>query len=346
MNSSLFPATAQTAYSLRPPKKFFPMTAPAHLNALKAFEAAARHQSFSAAADELNVSSAAVGQLVRGLEQWLGMALFTRVASGRQRIVPTEAALAALPDIRAGFERLGLGLARLRQAPAHEVLKLTMSPAFASKWLLPRIERFSAQQPGTELLLDTSQRLLDFAVQRIDLGIRYGAGRWPGLCAQKLMEEAVFPVCSPALLARARIREPADLLRHPLIHDMTGDGPSGYVTWQTWFERVGVPGATVERGHRINNAAAVLQAAAEGQGIALARSVMACDDLAAGRLVRLLPALNVLSPLSYYAVWREESLSRPGLAAFLAWLRQEAARDCPSSEEKSRRRAAAAARQA
>lgn len=318
------------------------MPAPAHLNALKAFEAAARHQSFSAAAAELHVSSAAVGQLVRGLEESLGVALFTRLASGRQRIVPTEAALAALPDIRAGFERLSLGVARLQQPAVHNVLKLTMSPAFAAKWLLPRIERFSALQPDTELLLDTSQRLVDFAVQGLDLGIRYGAGRWPGLRAHKLMEEAVFPVCSAAYLGKARIRHPSDLLKHTLIHDMTGDGRSGYVTWQGWFERVGVPGLVVERGHRINNAAAVLQAAAEGQGIALARSVMACDDLAAGRLVRLLPALNLLSPLSYYAVHRDESLSRPGLQAFLEWLQQEAQRDCPTSEAKTRRRAQAA----
>lgn len=310
------------------------MSAPSYLNALKAFEAAARHQSFSAAGVELNVSSAAVGQLVRGLEDALGVPLFTRTASGRQRIVPTEAAQEALPDIRAGFDRLSLGMARLKESSSQNTLKLTVSPAFAAKWLLPRIERFSAQEPETDLLLDTSQRLVDLVAQRIDVGVRYGTGHWPGLVAEKLMEEAVFPVCSPAFLWQRDIRTPADLLALPLIHDMTGARDAGYVTWASWFERVGIPQAAVERGHRINNAAAVLQAAVDGQGVALARSVMACDDVKSGRLVRLLPEQSVLSPLSYYAVYRAECASKPRLLSFLAWLRQEAALDCPSSEEK------------
>lgn len=314
------------------------MSTPSFLNALKAFEAAARHQSFSAAGNELNVSSAAVGQLVRGLEEWLGVPLFTRTASGRQRIVPTEAALAALPDIRAGFDRLSLGMARLKESSTKNTLKLTVSPAFASKWLLPRIERFSAQDPDTDLLLDTNQRLADFVAQGIDLGVRYGAGHWPGLVAEKLMEEAVFPVCSPALLKKLHIHQPADLLEHTLIHDMTGDSNAGYVTWESWFQQAGVSRAPVKRGHRINNSAAVLQAAVDGQGIALARSVMACDDVTSGRLVRLLPELEVLSPLSYYAVYREDCTSKPRLMSFLAWLRQEAANDCPTSETKSRAR--------
>jgi LysR family glycine cleavage system transcriptional activator len=320
------------------------MSTPAYLNALRAFEAAARHQSFSAAAKELNVSSAAVGQLVRGLEEWLGVTLFTRVASGRQRIVLSEAALAALPDIRSGFERLSLGVGKLRESTSQNVLKLTMSPTFASKWLLPRIHRFSAQEPDTDLLLDTNQRLVDFVAQRIDVGIRYGAGYWPGLASEKLMEEAVFPVCSPAFLQRTRVRNAADLLESTLIHDMTGEDLAGYVIWESWFERVGLSNAVVDRGHRINSAAGVLQAAVEGQGIALARSVMACDDVASGRLVRLLPELLVLSPLSYYAVYRPELALLPRLEGLLAWLRLEAAKDCPTSEAKTKRRAAAAGR--
>ncbi len=311
------------------------MSSPSYLNALKAFEAAARHQSFSAAGNELNVSSAAVGQLVRSLEEWLNIALFTRTASGRQRIVPTEAALAALPDIRAGFDRLSLGMAKLKESSAQNTLKLTVSPAFASKWLLPRIESFSALDPDTDLLLDTNQRLVDFVAQGIDIGVRYGTGNWAGLVAEKLMEEAVFPVASPSFLKKLQIHSPNDLLKLPLIHDMTGDGNVGYVTWESWFERVGVSNAPVERGHRINNSAAVLQAAVDGQGIALARSVMACDDVKSGRLVRLLPDLTVLSPLSYYAVYRAECTSKPRLMSFLTWLKQEASKDCPTADSKA-----------
>jgi LysR family glycine cleavage system transcriptional activator len=316
------------------------MSAPSYLNALKAFEASARHKSFSAAGDELNVSSAAVGQLVRSLEEWLEVPLFTRTASGRQRLIPTEAALAALPDIRAGFDRLSLGIAKLKEASSQNSLRLTVSPAFAAKWLLPRIESFSVQDPDTDLLLDTNQRVVDFVAQHIDLGVRYGTGNWPGLVSEKLMEEAVFPVCSPSLLSQLSIKAPADLLNYPLIHDITGDGNPGYVTWESWFERAGVSNAAVERGHRINNSAAVLQAAVDGQGIALARSVMACDDVKSGRLVRLLPNVTVLSPLSYYAVYREECSSKPRLMSFLAWLREEAKNDCPTSESKVAARAA------
>lgn len=320
------------------------MSAPLFLNALKAFEASARHQSFSAAGKELNVSSAAVGQLVRSLEDWLGVPLFTRSSSGRQRIAPTEAALAALPDIRAGFDHLSIGMAKLKESVSQKTLTLTVSPAFASKWLLPRIESFSTLDPDTDLLLDTNQRIVDFVAHRIDVGVRYGAGNWPGVVAEKLMEEAVFPVCSPDLYKRLDIREPSDLLTHTLIHDMTGDSNTGYVTWETWFERVGIAKAPVGRGHRINNSAAVLQAAAEGQGIALARSVMACDDVKSGRLIRLLPDVTVLSPLSYYAVYREECIAKPTMKTFLAWLRAEASRDCPTSETNVQKRSLAVAK--
>ena len=168
----------------------------AHLNALRAFEASARHQSFSLAAQELNVTPAAVGQLVRTLEDWLGSPLFVRSTSGRARLVTTEVAEQALPDIRAGLERLAVGLERLRSGSAGGVLTVTVSPAFAAKWLLPRIERFQAAWPETDLRLDTSLKPVDFVAQRIDVGVRYGRGQWPGLAAEKLMDEEVYP-CAP-----------------------------------------------------------------------------------------------------------------------------------------------------
>ena len=212
----------------------------AHLNALRAFEASARHQSFSLAAQELNVTPAAVGQLVRTLEDWLGSPLFVRSTSGRARLVTTEVAEQALPDIRAGLERLAVGLERLRSGSAGGVLTVTVSPAFAAKWLLPRIERFQAAWPETDLRLDTSLKPVDFV------------------------------------------------------------------------------------GQRINNSAAVLQAAVDGQGVALARSVMAHDDLAAGRLVRLFPQVWLESALAYYVVYRPECIAQPKVAAFRDWLLREA----------------------
>ena len=296
----------------------------AHLNALRAFEASARHQSFSLAAQELNVTPAAVGQLVRTLEDWLGSPLFVRSTSGRARLVTTEVAEQALPDIRAGLERLAVGLERLRSGCAGGVLTVTVSPAFAAKWLLPRIERFQAAWPETDLRLDTSLKPVDFVAQRIDVGVRYGRGQWPGLAAEKLMDEEVYPVCAPALLATATLQAPGDLRGQVLIHDQSVDTSTGFASWQAWLRHAGVQGVPTDRGLRINNSAAVLQAAIDGQGVALARSVMAHDDLAAGRLVRLFPQVRLESALAYYVVYRPECIAQPKVAAFRDWLLREA----------------------
>lgn len=307
-------------------KNFAAMRSPAYLNAMRAFEASARHGSFSGAGEELNVTAAAVGQLVRGLEDWLGVSLFHRVTSGRSRLAPTEAAERALPDIRAGLDRLRLGLERLKEASTNGVLTVTVSPAFAAKWLLPRIERFQAQWPDTDVRLDTSLKLVDYLAQGIDVGVRYGNGTWPGLAADKLMEEEVYPVCSPLLLGKLNLRAPADLARQTLIHDLSVDASVGFPTWENWLRTAGVADAAIQRGMRINNSAAVLQAAVEGRGIALARSIMAQDDVAAGRLVRLFPEIGLPSALAYYVVYRPDTAALPRSQAFRTWLFEEAAR--------------------
>jgi LysR family glycine cleavage system transcriptional activator len=301
------------------------MAAPEQLNALRAFEATARHGSFSAAAAELHVTPAAVGQLVRSLEAWLGAPLFHRAASGRTRLVLTDAAQRAMPDLRAGFERLSLGVARLQEGTSG-ILTVTVSPAFAAKWLLPRLERFQAASPDTDVRLHASIQMLDFAAHGIDVGVRYGAGRWPGLTVEKLMDEEVYPVCSPALARQRRLRRPSDLADMRLIHDLSVDASAGFATWDAWLEAAGAADVATRRGLRINNSAAVLQAAIDGQGVALARSVMARDDLAAGRLVRLFPAVSLPSALAYYVVYRPESAALPKLLAFRDWLVDEARR--------------------
>jgi LysR family glycine cleavage system transcriptional activator len=300
--------------------------APDHLNALRAFEASARHGSFSAAATKLHVTPAAVGQLVRSLEATLGTPLFHRGTHGPTRLVPTEAAERALPEIRAGFERLSAGVARLEEGSPIGVLTVTVSPAFATKWLLPRIERFQESSPEMDVRVDVSIEMLDFAARGVDVGVRYGAGRWPGLTAEKLLDEAVYPVCSPTLFGDGRrLRRPADLAGFKLIHDVSVDARSGFTTWSAWFEEVGAKVDT-KRGLRINNSAAVLQAAIEGQGVALARSIMVADDVAAGRLVRLFPEIEHASALAYYVVYQPEHAALPKLVAFRDWLVREAAR--------------------
>jgi LysR family glycine cleavage system transcriptional activator len=273
-----------------------------------------------------------VGQLVRGLEEWLGTPLFVRGASGRSRLTATDAALRALPDIRAGFDRLSAGLERLRQGAASGALAVTVSPAFAAKWLLPRFERFQTACPDTDVRLETQLKPLDFAAQRVDIGVRYGTGHWPGLRAEKLMDEEVFPVCSPALLQAGQLPDqPADLARFTLIHDLSMDGHPGFPSWDAWLRGQGVAGVDTSRGLKINDSASVLQAAMEGRGIALARSVMVQGDLAAGRVLRLFPQIHFPSALAYYIVYRPESASLSRAMAFRDWLLREAAMGMPAS---------------
>lgn len=304
------------------------MKLPVHLNALRALEASARHQSFSAAAGELNVTPAAVGQLVRTLEEGLGTPLFVRSTSGRARLIPTEATERALPDIRQGLDKLALGLERLREGAGSGLLTVAVSPAFAAKWLLPRIERFQSDWPDTDLRLDTHLKPVDFVAQRIDIGVRYGTGQWPGLVAEKLLDEEVYPVCSPRLLhPLQRLQRPADLEQQILIHDLSMDGHTGFPTWGSWLQAAGVTQVATTRGLQINNSAAVLQAAIDGHGVALARSVMARDDLASGRLTRLFPSISVPSVLAYYVVYRSDCALLPRQAAFRAWLLDEARRE-------------------
>ncbi|MBB4237929.1 transcriptional regulator GcvA [Rhizobium esperanzae] len=298
---------------------------PVYLNALRAFEASARNGSFSGAAEELNVTAAAVGQMVRGLEEWLGMPLFHRSATGKVRLTLTENAERALPDIRAGLDRLGVGLDRLRESATGGILNVTVSPAFAARWLLPRIDRFQSRCPETDIRLETSLKLVDYKAHGIDIGVRYGDGTWPGLVSEKLMEEEIFPVCSPSFPDLSNFAEPADLTQTTLIHDLSVDPAIGFVTWDTWLRAAGVGEAQAQRGMRIDNSGAVLQAAIEGRGVALARSILARDDLTAGRLQRLFPEVHVPSKLAYYVVYRQEYSSLPKLRMFRDWLVEEAA---------------------
>lgn len=301
------------------------MKSPIYLNALRAFEASARHQSFSAAAAELNVTPAAVGQLVRGLEDWIGQPLFHRTVGGRARLLPTEVAHRALPDIRAGFDRLNQGLNRLREASGRNILTVTLSPAFAAKWLLPRIDRFQNQWPDIDLRLETSPRMLDFVAQGIDIGIRYGAGAWPGLVAEKLMDEQVFPVCAPRLLEQYDTpKSPGDLVHLTLIHDLSLDSQSGFASWDDWFQHVGLGEVATSRGLRINNSAGVLQAAVSGHGVALARSSLVSEDLASGRLLRLCPEVEMNSQLTYFVVYLANSVDHLKIRAFRDWIMAEA----------------------
>lgn len=292
-----------------------------HLSGMRAFEAAARHGSFARAAAELNVTPAAVSQHVRGLEAYLGFRLFRRSAGG---LAPTDEALSVLPDVRDGFERLAAAQQRLRSQGAHGTLTVTTSPSFAAKWLMPRIEVFRAQHPDISLRLDVTERLVDFAREEVDLGVRYGRGVYRDLESELLLEEQVFPVCSPLLLdGAAPLRRPADLARHTLIHDATIAFDPGFPNWRTWLAIAGLHELKPAGELHLNSSLLATQAAVDRQGVALGRSVIVADDLRAGRLVRPFGVGGCAVRCAYHLVHRAEVATLPRLLAFKQWLMGE-----------------------
>jgi LysR family transcriptional regulator, glycine cleavage system transcriptional activator len=277
-----------------------------------------------AAAEELNVTPAAVGQLVRGLEGILGVELFHRSQAGVARLVLTDHARASIPDLQAGFDRLAMAFEHLKAGQVRITISVTVPPAFADKWLLPRVEQFAAQHPDYDLRIDTSGRLVDFAADRIDVGIRYGGGHWPGLKATFLLRDEFFPVCSPALLEGAHpLRSAADLEHHALIHDRSMAFESSFPTWRSWLRSAGCADIDCERGLQINDSAAVIQAAIAGSGVALGRTTLVAKDIAEGRLVR--PFGDELAyDFAYYLIHRPDAADRPGIAAFKTWMLAQA----------------------
>jgi LysR family transcriptional regulator, glycine cleavage system transcriptional activator len=280
------------------------------LNALRAFEAAARLLSFTRAAQELHVTQTAISHQMRNLEAHLGVRLFVRLP---RRLMLTPEGQAYARELGRVFERIGDATAALEARPRREVLAVTSVPSFAARWLVPRLGRFGEAQPHTDLRLVATERHVDLARESVDVGIRFGYGRYAGLRTEKLMDDEYFPVCSPGLLRR---RRSLDLRRHPLLHD---DSPDG---WRRWLRAFGVTGVDPERGHVFSDASMTLQAAADGRGVALGRRVLVSGDLAAGRLVRPFPHA-MPADQAYYLVSAEHSGELPKVKAFRAWLRAE-----------------------
>ncbi len=286
------------------------------LNALRAFEAAARHLSFTRAADELHVTQTAISHQIKGLEERLGVRLFRRLPRG---LLLTEEAQRYLPPVRDAFDQIAAATARLAVAGSSGSLTVSVLPSFAAKWLVPRLGRFRAAHPDLDLRISAATQLVDFARDDVDLGIRMGRGSYPGLRVDRLFGESMVPVCSPQLLSGPHpLQRPEDLRHHVLLHD---DDHSG---WLLWLELAGVEGVDAGRGPVLTNSAMVVQAAAEGQGVALARRVLAAGDLAAGRLVQPFE-VSLRHDLAYYVVSPEATAEQPKIGAFRAWLLAEAA---------------------
>jgi LysR family glycine cleavage system transcriptional activator len=302
------------------------MRAPQNLNALRAFEAVARHLSYVNAAEELNVSPAAVGQLIRGLEDILGIELFHRATSGPSRLVLTDHARNALPDLQNGFHLLAVAVERLRASRTRTPLTVTLPPAFADKWFLHRMAGFQERHPHIDLRIEMNGRLVNFHTDPVDAGIRYGSGKWEGVSSTFLLQDEFFPVCSPVLRdGPVPLRTPADLQHHRLIHDVSMQQHSEFPTWNAWLRAAG-HGDLVQAplALQINDSAATIQAAIAGQGVALGRTTLVERDLHAGRLVS--PFGPVLScGLAYYIVHKPDAAAEPAVVAFKEWLLEESA---------------------
>jgi LysR family glycine cleavage system transcriptional activator len=288
------------------------------LNNLKAFEAAARHESFTRAAEELCVTQGAVSQQVKALEEGLGIKLFNRE---RQRLIITEAGRDYLMVVRDALDRIAIGTERLLQRQNAGVLTVSTSPDFAAKWLVHRLGHFAEAHSGIDLRVSATLHHVDFAREEVDLAVRHGEGNWPGLDAVQLSAEQLFAVCSPKLLTgRQRLSKPADILKFPLIHlDSRAD-------WTRWLRAVDVDDAGAAHGTVLNRASMVIDAAINGQGVALARTTLAAWDLINGRLVRPFRASLPLSK-TYWIICPKATSNVPKIVTFRSWLLTEATED-------------------
>lgn len=298
--------------------------APPPLNALRAFEAAARHLSLTKAARELNVTPGALSHQIKGLEDHLDLKLFDR---GVRSITLTEAGQQLYPGLQQGFGHIWeaiAGLDRLRDEG--RVLVVSTAPGFTAKWLAPRLYKFSAANPEIDVRVSSTMQVANFSGDGVDVAIRNltrDAPHDPSLFVERLVDQAFLPVCSPRIAEQfGPFKKPGDIKRAPLIHDDTYAGRSGMPAWADWFLAAGEAGADVSRGLRFNSADHALDAAVEGAGVLLSHSVLAYDDLRTGRLIvafdRPLP-----SPRSYCLVYPASRRKSAKVQALQQWLRAE-----------------------
>ena len=293
------------------------------LNALRAFEAAARHLSFKKAADELNVTPAALSHQIRGLEDFLQTKLFHRRT---RRVELAEAGRLIQPEVSEGFESLQRAVRRLVHSHDDNVIVVTAGPAFSAKWLAPRLYRFVAAHPEIDLRIAANLALTEFRGDGIDAAIRFGSGDYPGLFSELLFEDVMLPMCSPSLLQGASpIRTPADLRHATLIHDeslvhIAPEAPD----WRSWLQLAGVDGVDAGRGLRFNLADHAIDAAVEGAGVVLARKVLAQRDLDSGRLVAPF-GMEMNVKRAFYFVCPKGHENRDNIRLFRQWLASEVA---------------------
>jgi len=294
--------------------------------AIRAFEAAARHLSFKHAAQELHVTHSAVSHQIKSLEEFLGVALFRR---GTRGVALTSEGGAYLEGVSRVLDELSCATRSVRSREPAGPLYVRATPAFASRWLVPRLNDFNHHHPGIELHVSTSLESASFADDGVDVNIRFGSTFSGEFHAEPFLKSTRFPVASPALLRRQpRLREPGDLRRLVLLHNEVEDG------WPEWFESAGVHGVEPDPGPRFEHCNLTLRAASEGQGVALAYGALVTEELAAGTLVRLFD-VNLPSTVIYSLVCPKAYLSQPRVAAFREWLVAAAALDSVQADAQS-----------
>jgi len=285
------------------------------LNSLPSFEAAARHLSFSKAAEELHVTHGAVSRAIRHLETQLGVQLFTRKV---RSVALTPLGVSYAAEVRQSLDHLAAATLAMSSQQS-SVLTVSTLDAFASKWLVPRLFKFRRAHGDIDIRLSTSEKLADFVSDGIEIAIRYGRGQYPGVRSELLMQEDLSPVCSPALLDGPHpLRNPSDLKYHTLIHD---DFP---IDWAMWLRMAGIEGIDPHKGPSFYASEHVVQAAVQGEGVALGRSSLVDDDIAAGRLVRPFE-FRLSAGLAYYLVYPPGALKRQKVKNFRDWILAEVA---------------------
>ena len=291
-----------------------------NLNGLRAFEATARHLSFSKAAEELHVTPAAVSHQVRGLEEALGVRLFERK---NRAIALSEAGARCFPGVRDGFEAIARAMRLVGHQKAARVLVISVGPMFTAKWLAPRRIGFMERRPDIDTRISANLNYSDFASDGVDVAIRFGHGNYRGLHVELLMVEWVVPLCAPHLMASdPALAKPSDLAAHTLIHDESLAFSSEAPTWDDWLTAAGVSGVDTSRGLRLSNADHAIDAAVEGAGVVLGRSVIAAHDIRSGRLVAPFE-LQLPVGMSYYLVCPPGADRQAKVRAFRDWLLEE-----------------------
>src|ERR1700742_2898471 len=303
------------------------------LKAVRYFESAARHLSFSKAAEELNVTHSAISHQIKALEEWIGQPLFER--TGRALRL-TEAGRQFLPPVRSAFRQLTDAADDLRQANRGGALTVSVLPSLASKWLVPRLFDFRSKHPEIEVRISATDRVEQIGQGGIDIAIRYGRGRWPGVETELLLQDDLFPICAPAFLnGDMPLKEPSDLQHFNLLNDSTWEA-ARFDFWHQWLAQAGVTGLELKGGFSFNYSNLLVQAAVDGLGIALGNTILAGDDLRAGRLVK---PFDISVPLdtAYYVVYTRDALKRPKIRAFRDWLVDQIAplRDAQARESVS-----------